>query len=558
VRQSKTKMHHLVLVITIIFLFSVCPVSAAATPRILILPFTIYAEQDLGFLQKGIEMMLATRMTYEGKAEVVNTAGAQASLKDIPATIDKEKALALAAEWNTRYVVSGSITVFGESISIAANFFDAAQNEVLVSFNKFGKDHGDVISHVALLTDVVHQKIFGTWPKGYQAIKTAQPDPDVAKRETDLHKHPDTLIKSIRQTSPTTLPDGLIQSSAPAQLSIKDTSWKSRKFNGSINRMAIGDINGDNTNNLVFVDGTAINIFSLTNNRLSKINTITGQGKLLTVDIADINNNGISEIFVTAFTSNSHRVSSFVLEWDGTRFKKIVKNARYFFRVTEHPTLGKVLLGQKQSGKKGKSVFAEDIYTMVWHNGAYSPENQYDLPKKMNLYEFTHGNIANTGEEILLSLTAGGNLRLQDKTGREIWISKDVYGGSNNFISLPAEHDQAKDTEHIYLPLRIYLADVDNDGQKEIISIKNKSLAPRFFSGIRIYKNGHIQCLSLSNAGLQPKWQTRQATGYISDLVIADLDNDGNSELVYAVVSKPSLTLAGSAKSYIVSQELPQ
>ena len=56
------------------------------------------------------------------------------------------------------------------------------------------------------------------------------------------------------------------------------------------------------------------------------------------------------------------------------------------------------------------------------------------------------------------------------------------------FNDIEAERDQAKDTEHIYLPLRIYLADVDNDGQKEIITIKNKSLAPRFFSGIRIIR----------------------------------------------------------------------
>ena len=132
-------MHHLGLLITIILLISVCPVSAEATPRILILPFTIYAEQDLSYLQKGIEVMLATRMTYEGKAQVVNTAGAQAPLKDIPAIIDKETALALAAEWNTRYVLSGSITVFGESISIAANFFDADQGSCLSASTSLGK-----------------------------------------------------------------------------------------------------------------------------------------------------------------------------------------------------------------------------------------------------------------------------------------------------------------------------------------------------------------------------------------------------------------------------------
>jgi len=176
----------------------------------------------------------------------------------------------------------------------------------------------------------------------------------------------------------------------------------------------------------------------------------------------------------------------------------------------------------------------------------------------MNLYEFTDGVIANGGQEIRLTLTSGDNLSIQDKTGRELWASEEVYGGSNNFIELPAERNEIKDTKQIYLPLRIYLADVDNDGRKEIVAIKNKNLAPRFLPGIRIYKNGYIQCFSLNNAGLQPKWRTQNAANYISDLIIADLDNDGSPELVYSVVTETSLSLSGAAKSYIVAQELPQ
>jgi len=529
---------------------------AASSPRILILPFTIYAEKDLSFLQKGIDAMLATRMMYGGKTDVVNTAAAQPILKNIPAIINKEKALALASELKTRYVLFGSVTVFGESISIAAGFYDADEDKMLVGFNKLGQNQGDVISHVALLSDLIHEKIFGNPPEKYEIKKSEESDPAAEKKAADQRKHPNNLIKNIHGASPAKLPEGLVQSYVAVPTGMNNTSWKSRKFKGVINRIAIGDVTGDNKNELVFIDGTAVNIFSLNNSQLTKVGSMRVGGKPINVDIADINHNGISEIFVTAFTSNSHRVNSFVLEWNGTRFNKILDKARYFFRVTEHPDLGKVLLGQKQNRKKEKSVFAKNAYMMTWRNGVYSPGDQYDLPGKMNIYESTHGDIADNRREMLLAYTSGDNISIRDKTGREIWVSEETYGGTNNFITLPAGRDAVKDKEHIYLPLRIYLADVDNDGQKEVLTIKNKSLVPRILEGIKFYKNGHIQCLAWNNSSLQPKWQTQKAAGYISDFIIADMDNDGISELVYAVVSKTSFSFAGSGKSYIVTQKI--
>jgi hypothetical protein len=50
---------------------------------------------------------------------------------------------------------------------------------------------------------------------------------------------------------------------------------------------------------------------------------------------------------------------------------------------------------------------------------------------------------------------------------------------------------------------------------------------------------------------LQQRWQTDTLAGYISDYVPADMDGDGNNELVMAVVSKGG-TFTGK-KSYLVA-----
>ena len=80
--------------------------------------------------------------------------------------------------------------------------------------------------------------------------------------------------------------------------------------------------------------------------------------------------------------------------------------------------------------------------------------------------------------------------------------------------------------------------------------VKNESSTGRLLERVRVFKSGHIECLAMDELGSSLKWKTREISGHISDYAIADLDNDGQDELVFSVVSK--------AKSFLVSQEIAQ
>jgi hypothetical protein len=106
--------------------------------------------------------------------------------------------------------------------------------------------------------------------------------------------------------------------------------------------------------------------------------------------------------------------------------------------------------------------------------------------------------------------------------------------------------------DRVYLAQRIHIADLDRDGKNELIVVKNQDVARRLLSRLRIFKSGHIECLTWNTLGLNLKWKTREISRYISDYAIADLNNDGQDELVFSVVAKTD-TLLGDAKSFIVS-----
>ena len=125
--------------------------------------------------------------------------------------------------------------------------------------------------------------------------------------------------------------------------------WKSKKFRAQIRGIAVGDVDGDGKNETVFLSDGKIFIYRYTDKQFSEIREIQGtsQDNFLGVDIADVDKNGKSEIFITNVFQNNNRLNSFVLEWKGSRFEKISDGNNWYYRVLHIPGHENLLLGQK-------------------------------------------------------------------------------------------------------------------------------------------------------------------------------------------------------------------
>jgi hypothetical protein len=86
--------------------------------------------------------------------------------------------------------------------------------------------------------------------------------------------------------------------------------------------------------------------------------------------------------------------------------------------------------------------------------------------------------------------------------------------------------------------------------------VNNIDRTGRLLERFRVFRSGHVKCMTWETVGLYDKWRTRSVSGYISDLAVADFDNDGKLELVTPVVSRTGY-LASDARSFIMAQELP-
>ena len=554
--KLKKKNVFLILNLFIIIFVIFCNSASAAKPfKVLVLPFNIHSEKDLSFLQKGVQDMLSSRLSLEDKVVLISKEEVSRAIKDLPEPINQETAFSLATKLEADYVLFGSLTVFGESISTDARFFDVHQKKPVVVFNQFGKDHGDVISHINLFAGQINEKVFGRKTIAYQPPQPTPGKESEKEASDDTRKHPESLWTAESGSGVYTYGTPTGEDKTPFAF------WKSRKFKTKIKGMAVGDVDGDGSNETVFISDQMVFIYRYSNKKFEKIGEIKGSNydDFLGVDVADINNNGKAEIFVTNLSSTTEMLNSFALEWNGAQFAKIKENTKWYYRVLNIQNRGgSLLLGQK---KGLNDIFSRSgVYELIWNNGQYEPVQPQDLPKNMNIYGFTYGDVYNDGREMIVAFAHNNHIRILTPDGHEEWKSSESFGGSATYITSPYEVDAAEPPserlkEHFYLPQRIHLTDLDKDGKNEIIVVKNILSAGRLLTRVRIFKSGHIEALAMDGLGSTLRWKTREISGHISDYTIADIDNDGQDELVFSVVSKTGSVL-GEAKSYLVSQEI--
>lgn len=536
--------------------------SAAEPKRIALLPFKINAEKDMSFLQNGIFDMLTSRLTKEGEVIVTSRKEAEDAFKAAgnPDPISESVARTIGASLNADYTLFGSITVLGNSISIDAKMVDVTGETPTTSFFDQSQDLGGIITKVNQIATQINASVFGRQPEVAQKAAPAAPTapavpttpaPKQAPAE-DIHAHPEKLVKGrggiVGESSPFITPGTEEQSEF-------QKFWRSATFKHLINGLAMGDVDRDGKIETVVATPTDLIIYRAESGKFYKTQEVKMNTDRITIglDIADINDNGYPEIFVTSLTDTRLSIESSVFEYDGKNFIKIVDNSSWYYRVADVPSRGKILLGQKHRMFK---PFSGPVYDMIWKNSSYEPESEIKTPRTIQVMGFALGDVLNNKQESAAAFKENDLIQIIDANGEEIWQSSEKFGGSTLFCA--GEKDARGDVQNpLYYPMRLLVTDTNDDGETEVIAVKNYELVGRKLEKFRKYTNAHFESLHWDGLGLAVRWKTRKISGFVRDYAIADFDNDGKLELVAAVIIDEGRFVLTEPKSTIIAYELP-
>jgi hypothetical protein len=145
-----------------------------------------------------------------------------------------------------------------------------------------------------------------------------------------------------------------------------------------------------------------------------------------------------------------------------------------------------------------------------------------------------------------VTLEDSDRLSIVSADGKFSWRSRVLYGGTKNFYDTKKKRDLAYGKEigpdwRVFIPGRIIAKDLDGDGLKEVIINRNHRTS-RLSDRSRNFDMGEIYSLVWQESYLDTHWKTREINGYISDFQLRDVDNDGDEELVVAVVDLGSIS----------------
>lgn len=500
------------------------PQGFCQTPKhVLVLPPTVHAQQKLVYLQKGVVDMLTTRLTAEGQV----VASRQRSSASADPIMEKSQALSLARKEGADFVVFGSLTVFGNSVSTDLKMVKVASGQAEVAFNQTGKSHDDIIAHVSLFATQVNETVFGR--KASPAfVSSAQSAPS---RE-DYRRHPESLIKELRrETDQTMLISG--GTATPTQ-----SIWRSRRYPFELQGIAIGDVDGDGNVETVVISSNTVYVYRWQAGQLVKmLEKKGGGGKHVGVDVADLNGDGRAEIFVSSYYHPQDRFLSFVLAYNGQDFAVAEKNIGWMFRTLSLDSKKVVLVAQRTVSEE--KLFQPGIFEVAYEAGEYVEGERLPVPRYRDVDGLAHGDILNNGQPHYASYVTGGYLAVLTPKGDEEWTSPEKYGGGGVYVEYGPETDM-ESAKMKYLEPRVLIADVDKDQKSEVLVLKNTDLLGRLLAQTRMFKSGRIECLAWDRMGLFTKWRTRDLSAYISDFYVGDMDNDGNLELVFCLVKKAS------------------
>ncbi len=520
--------------------------SAFGASRILVLPFEIQSDSDLSFLQEGISQMLASRLGSDGAVDVVTVEGAAAA--KISKSSDEAAAVSAAAKLKTDYVCYGTVTVTSDAARTDAWLVRVSDESTPVVFSRTGKTRGDVLQHVKSFSEEILKALGAKTPGPSQSELQAQQQQTA---EDESRRHPDTLWTGAVATGST--PIRMMASDGKTEAAV----WRSLKFESEIKSLAIGDVLGNKQNQVVVISDNSVSVYRYAAGKLELIEEYAGEidNTPIRVDVADINQNGRAEIFVTNLYKDKSLLKSYVLEWDGSKLVKIVQDAEWYFRVMTAPGKKPVLLGQQRGMVE---LFTKSIHELKWKDGAYAASSLAEVPRGFSLYAFTSGNALNDGRDKTVALTAGLRLRVFDQTGDVEWTSSERFTGSGIYMPYPVDVNDSSEElrkKRYYLPQRIFISDIDKDGKNEVILVNNKDYMRNLLPNLRIFKSGHIECLQWEGLAFGMKWRTTDVSGQITDMAIGDLNNDGVEEIVFSVVDRPGSAF-NNARSYLVSWQL--
>ncbi|MBQ4132234.1 MAG: VCBS repeat-containing protein [Desulfovibrionaceae bacterium] len=533
-----------VLTLTALILCACSAHAWAAVKTYAVMPFNIDSIEQYRYMGVSVPQMISSRLYSKGNFHPI----AKTTLAGQSAAGNESAAAQAQSSMNADYVIWGDMVIVEQDVNM--NIYARGREGSVWSRSIRTKVHS-LQPSVQEVSSIISREVFGFTPAygaGVTAVSSQQKPKEVSPQmNPDLVMNEDGvrdvyLNPNIRYAGNTDDSGTLRTPTLP---------FPSVDFE-------VFDLDGDGRNEIVVLEEHAIGVYRFENNQMKELarEKIRLMDNLLSVRVY---NDGTAKpkIIINA-QDDREAANTYVYTFSGGKLKQEAKNIKYYMNVVKIPHQNRsVLVGQSGDVQR---VFKGGIYEMIAAGNTYVEGTRMDMPEKVNALNFTW--IPDReAVELLITLTPDERLRVFGKGGNRIFETEDKYSGSYVGIEQTAQikgmgHDRNYIPDKYFIPQRMLVADLEGRGEYTILINKPISTAAQVFERYRFFPQGEIHALYWDGIGLNLKWKTRRIRGSVTNISLADFNNDGILDLVVGLNTHPGAVGISQRKTMLMAYPL--
>jgi len=541
-----------IVAIFLLFLIFSLPLPAyASTKTVVLFPLALYADKSKAYLGQGIKSMLISRISW-GDIEIIpdEKYTSLLSQKEGKGIVSKKRAEELARGLKADYAIFGSITAIGGGYSLDLSLLEVEKDGSKLTRISKAVDEEQLIPQ---LSDVAYQLRARIQGKEILSAKqtadksttqtAGKPAREIAEKAAVLPK-PQTargIFSKIERDKqgPKAIDKGLLFKPTREYQGFKPTG----KISVGMSVMAfdMGDLDGKTGVELLVLGRKKLLLYARQGASFVLKDTLkAGFGEdFLKVSAGDTDNDGMAEVYL--ISRYGIRARSTVFEWAG-RFNRLDRLTGHM-QVVKDPVSGKALLLFQDS--KVDEFFSGRIYIMNYGEGGKLTKGE-KLPelKEVQFYTLALFDTDKDGDSEWIGLGDESRLYVWDKQGEVLWRGDKHLGGTNNAIAL-GDAAPGEPPPRIAFNSRLLITDIDGDGKKEILAIKNIPLIEHVVN-FKVYTKSLLIVYRIEEGQrLSPAW----TTGDI-DWCLTDMQAQGQT--LFLAAQKGKISNVGKGSSQIM------
>lgn len=505
-----------------------------------VLPFAVNGPEKFAYLSQGVQDMLVSRLTWQGKFQPLDKSLIDQKAKTAPRS-DSDAKAAMAA-LKTDFVVFGSMTIAGDDASLDVKVMDSKGQ---VTPKTAQTKLNTLIPAMEGVAKDINTQVFKR-PDAPRDPKTGQPVEQVNQM------NPAFVVNQTGENQQVYLNPNFRY----AGNSETPGSWRSQTLPFAANGIAVGDLDGDGKNEVVLFTNSDIYVMRWQDRQLAQVAKISGSTRTVQVR-ASIVNLGTDKSARLVVSSHFDRLpQAMIYRLEGN--KLVAETERlpwYLSAVRLPPRYQPQLVGSK--GEQ-KNLFSGGVYEMNYSGGKLTPGARLNLPLKANPFNFAY--LPEEAGYKLVLVDDGDHLEVVSGRNDVIAKTEELYAGSglgiehDSLMAPGASPNQNYLWSYYYVPLP--LVPVTLGKTPELIVSRNISVAAQFFENFRSFSQGEIHALAWDGVGLNLKWKTRRIKGTIMGYDVSDIENDGTKDLIVCLNTFPGATGLKNRRTIVMAYPL--